>query len=78
MTDLDGNWGWRKFWRRAATTTGFVAVGACILATAGLCDAATVAAIGASGGWSYYRKRWGTKKERSRSWSSYGEVLQLT
>ncbi|MFF9122922.1 RHS repeat-associated core domain-containing protein [Streptomyces sp. NPDC014889] len=49
--DLDGKWSWRKTLRRASTITDFVAVGACLVATAGLCGVAAGAALAASTAW---------------------------
>lgn len=58
--DLDGKqWNWRKVLKRTATVTGFVAVGACIVATAGLCGAAAGAALVASAAWNGYQARKG-------------------
>ncbi|MCH8614431.1 hypothetical protein MM438_15750 [Arsenicicoccus dermatophilus] len=42
MYDLDGHWGW-------GDTLGAVALGACVLASAGLCGAATLAVVAYSG-----------------------------
>ncbi len=53
--DLDGKWNWRKTLRRASTITGFVAVGACVVATAGMCAAAAGAAALASAAWNGYQ-----------------------
>jgi RHS repeat-associated protein len=78
MFDLDGRKSrWRTFWKRAATATGILAAGACIVATAGLCAGAAVLAAGASAGWAVYQKRKGTRKERARSWRSYGASVAL-
>jgi RHS repeat-associated protein len=68
-SDLDGRWwGWRKTLRRAAKITGFVALGACIVASAGLCAAATAGAIAASVAWNGYQKRHGDDHGRRVSW----------
>ncbi|WP_344209850.1 RHS repeat-associated core domain-containing protein [Kribbella sancticallisti] len=62
--DLDGRFGWRKFLRRAATVTGFVAAGACIVATAGACGVAIGASLIASGAWNYYQYKHGDDRGR--------------
>ncbi|WP_328334433.1 DNRLRE domain-containing protein [Kribbella sp. NBC_00382] len=63
--DLDGRFGWKKFWKRAATVTGFVAAGACILATAGACAVAIGASLIASAGWNAYQYRHGSISGRT-------------
>jgi RHS repeat-associated protein len=70
--DLNGQWwGWRKTLRRAATVTGYVAAGACIAASGGLCLAAAGAAVAASAAWNTYQWR---KREISgrRAATSFG------
>jgi hypothetical protein len=63
--DLNGQWwGWRKTLRRAATITGYVAAGACIVASAGACAVVTAAAIGASAAWNAYQWRNGDDSGR--------------
>jgi len=76
--DLNGRFGWRKFFRRAATVTGFLAAGACIVATAGACAVVTYLAIGASFAWNAYKYRNGDDNGHGSPWEGRPESSALT
>ena len=73
MYDLDGRWGWKKpkwvSWRNAATLTGAVAFGACVVASFGVCAAAGAVALGVSTASRYYRYR--SDRNAGRFWRGF-------